>query len=621
MLMNKLAIAAASVCLLLGNTAFAQEQITFAYASPEAMPTPVGSLRVDNYDVAIALTNPSLYGMSITEIEVPVMPCDLVTDMSIWMSHELKLKAEGPVKVNVPDVSYPMTMPVDGEEIEWVKLSLDEPYVIPDGGLYVGYSFKVTEIDDTRYTRTPVVATAGNEPGSLWLHTTKTYRSWMDQSEALNAISMVQVKLVGNTMPGDALRFGEILTRNVAVGMDNTLDVMVYNMGTNPISSIGYTSTVGDASYDGMVQLTTPLSPTFGYAERVTFKLPEIKAAGNTEVMVEVTSINGVPVSGVTAKCQLNVAAFVPKHIAVVEEYTGMWCGNCPRGFVAMEKMGEWYPDFIGIAYHNNDALAMESGDPGMTGAYPSAFIDRQQECDPYYADPASSTFSLPTVWAKYCDEFSPVAVEVEAQWDADSRTVTAVSTVNWAVVPDDADDADYRIEYVLVADDLTSPTWYQVNYYAGNAKGTPEYMEEFCNAGSYVLGLHYNDVAMMTSGFKGIAGSIPSLAIDQPTSHTYVFDTNQAYTAGGERFPFSPDKLRVVAMVLKNNTVGQIVNAAKCNVIDNSGIPGLAIDCPPVETVYYDLDGRQMTEPEGLCIRQTRYADGTVTHSKVIVR
>ena len=145
--------------------------------------------------------------------------------------------------------------------------------------------------------------------------------------------------------------------------------------------------------------------------------------------------------------------------------------------------------------------------------------------------------------------------------------------------------------------------------------------MEEFCEADHYVSDLHYNDVAIMTSGLSGVEGSVAEISTEQPTVHTFTFNTSEALNAQGNPILFDPNKLRVVAILLEDNgQYGIVENATKCKVENLSGVEGVMAD-RQVETVnYYDLQGRAITNPgNGMCVRITRYTDGSINADKII--
>ena len=63
----------------------------------------------------------------------------------------------------------------------------------------------------------------------------------------------------------------------------------------------------------------------------------------------------------------------------LLEEGTGMWCGNCPGGEVAIEHLEETMPDNIAvISVHNDDRLAYVDYDQYLAlGAYPKGRVNR----------------------------------------------------------------------------------------------------------------------------------------------------------------------------------------------------------------------------------------------------
>lgn len=75
----------------------------------------------------------------------------------------------------------------------WVEVALDKPYTITDEGVYVGYSFKMDEMDNSN--RRPVRITTELHEGGLFMHTSRSYRSWTDVSDQCS--STMQVLLDG----------------------------------------------------------------------------------------------------------------------------------------------------------------------------------------------------------------------------------------------------------------------------------------------------------------------------------------------------------------------------------------------------------------------------------------
>ncbi|MCD8387816.1 MAG: hypothetical protein LUD17_13135 [Bacteroidales bacterium] len=610
--------------LLLGaaSVVMAQQVITFSYAPADTDPTLLGTGKSETYDLAIALTNPALVGLSIKSIQVPVVPTENISDFSIWITNELQLELVNGKNTNVTLESWSMDYPTEGD-VQYVTYTLDEAYPIPAEGLYVGYSFTISVLDNV--TKYPIVAAAGASDGSFCIHTSRSYRNWQDRSSEVGAALMVQVELEGEIAENN-ISLGDVPFNYYAKGENGTVDVSVINKGTAVVNSLEYTATVAGNSFTEELTLADPVPAIMGYAKNATFTFPAIAEPGSYDLELAVTKVNGeelaTPVKTVGS---IAVAAFIPKRLGLVEEYTGMWCGWCTRGYAAMEYMHENYPEFVGIAYHNSDEIALAEGHQSCSG-YPSGRINRGDEVDVYYPIDTMNGFSLPEAWAEACEGFTPVEISVEAEMDADS-IVTAKSTVNWAAVPGDVATANYRIEYVLTGDGLYDASWKQTNYYPSNySYDELDYpLCDFGSGGDYgsssVRGLIFNDVALLTSGLKGVTGSIPSISADEATEHTYTFDGKYVPCDEGGTIPYDKTKLKVVAFVLQGSGYGTVVNACKCDVkVDASALNTISANGRQVESVtYYDLQGRQVANPAaGIYVRLTRYTDGTTATTKI---
>ena len=70
----------------------------------------------------------------------------------------------------------------------------------------------------------------------------------------------------------------------------------------------------------------------------------------------------------------------------------------------------------------------------------------------------------------------------------------------------------------------------------------------------------------------------------------------------------------------LENGYVGTIVNANKFYLSDPAGVGSSETDVYPIETVYYDLNGRKVIFPQGgIFIRMTKMSDGTTKTEKFV--
>ena len=115
--------------------AYAQE--VFTYWSGEN----IGMLGAGTTDYNIAILVPAeKAGKRVEEIAIPIIDASVLTDVRVWVAEQLPQNVDTDCSVLV-EVSNPSSIVVDGS---LTLVSLPEPYVIPESGCYVGYSFTVT---------------------------------------------------------------------------------------------------------------------------------------------------------------------------------------------------------------------------------------------------------------------------------------------------------------------------------------------------------------------------------------------------------------------------------------------------------------------------------------------
>lgn len=570
------------------------------------------------YDIAIDLTDPAFVGAKLTKISVPVTVTDQTSDYKVWLSSTLKLETIDGKKVNVADI---MSADVEPGLIEGtlglLEYTLPEPYEITDAPLYVGYSMTVNKIDSD-YDRYPILVCLGTNEKGFYVHSSKTYRQWSSRSEEAGVVSAIVVELTGDFY-ADAASLGEAPLAYGTSNEEASVKYTVINHGSNEISNVGYQLTIGDNVTDGTYEFKTPILNKLNATGTIEVKFPALEA-GTYAYELALTKVNGEDNldPNATIKGEITYFDVLPIKRPLMEEFTGTWCGWCPRGWVAMEKMNELHPDFVGIAYHNGDAMQLENGYPNMVSGFPGAYIDRRLEVDPYYGT-GNQEFGIEPLWESICEEFAPAEINLTATYDEESNAVKVESEVIWALNPGSG---DYRIEYVLVGDGLQSEDWTQSNYYyqySADAAGI--YMENFCEGGiwgtSKVPMLVFNDVALLNTGAYGVKGSIESTEANSVNTYTHVFNLDDnALTAAAE-------KLRVVAMVLKAGSgYGLVLNANKTDVTGDAKINSIVTDANVVSIKYYDLSGREVKNPaNGLFIQSVKFDNGEVVNNKIMRR
>lgn len=605
--MKKLLLSA-SLLLTVAVSAMAEESAVFSYAGNDEALQSWGYNKQETYDIAIFINDPALVGKTITKLAVPYREYG-GSEFSMWLSSELKVSQ----RKNVPDICS-QAAEFKGTDLQ---ITLDEPYTIPQEGVYVGYTFT------TSLSNYPVVTVAKTIPGSFWVHAAKTQLSWKDLSERENQCSTIKVTLEGEFEP-------------YSVALTNLPDVMdvenveyivpakIQNQGLNPISSISYTVNNGSgADFENTIELKTPIAPRYLEYADVNLPLGEFKKVGDNPYTLTITGINGednvndnrsaeghVHITSTTAVCR-----------PLLEDYTSFGCGFCTRGFAAMERMHRLYPDrFVAASFHREDQLTITGSFPVPVAKFdlPTAFMNRTVECDPYFGiSTAGGGFYIEDYWKQQCEVPVGMNIDVTAAWLDDEKTqLRATSYTTFLRAPDQ----NYRVAYILTADGLQDYSWIQSNYYSGDkTPGFIEEMNQFTSGAAHIPGFVYDDVVVMFTPMEGEDPNFPqNPQINVINTHNHIFNINEAVNLQGANIIQNKDKLNVIAMVVAEG--GRVVN---CNItpVSNTLVDQAVSVNPVVETIFFDAAGNRIAEPKkGLVIRTNIYSDGTKSTTKIIL-
>lgn len=610
-----------------GSSAAYADSIEFSHSSTGNDTGWFGTGKRETYDVAIHMADPGLAGYRITGIKVPFRETANVSGLTGWLSSELKLvKDENDWKINMPDITSAEMEYADG----WVTTKFDPPYELTKEGIYAGYTFTVNDVINDKALKTPVAVTNGSDPDALFIRTNRTYTAWSEQSAALMKKSCIVVLLEGESPRNSVgLRIGQ--THYLKAGEPSvSIPVSLVMHGTDPLEHVTFSYEISSpegiaASGETTATLDTPVALPLGKSHSIDISLPASIGKGTYTLRLEATKANTATNEDIsrTASCTLVMLSDVPVHRPLTEEYTGTWCGNCPRGYASMEHMAHKYPgEFISIAYHCNDDMQCVRAFPSAVSGYPVAYIDRTTKMDPYFGTTGDydESYGFEADWLKARARFTPIAVDVSAAFDEsdpDLITVTSHATL----VHDS--DKQYSLAYALLADGLQDPDWAQQNYFAGSSGYKDlEEMDMFINGKTVMSGLAFNDVIVAHSDLLGVAASIPyPMEIDRRYTHTHTFRVSECNNISKQKTNLVQDRnrLRVVAMVCEAN--GAIANSAASKVEAATGLNPAAADSEVISTVYYDLCGNMQTNPsQGIYIRADRLSNGTMKFTKVAI-
>lgn len=546
----------------------------------------------ETYDIAMCVDDESLLGCCIVGMRFPVCREAVhAGDYSLWLTRELKLSA-GAV---APDILKQSVTP----QGDWVEVTFAEPHEV-DGPFYAGYSLTVTDLV-TEADYSPLIVLPRRGEGGCWLHTSRTYRSFVDYAEQRGFSTTIQLVLEGGSLPQHAITMESFDDVYVQAGRVGMATVNVANHGTQPLASFDYEATAGGCTVSHHVDLPEPVSSQFyGHRTAVDIALPVLEETGTWPVEINVTRVNGQPNADrqPLSAGTLIVMTFVPRRRPLLEEYTGTWCGYCTRGYVGMEHMKALYGDeFVGVAYHNADEMETmpATSFPSVVSNYPAAWMDRAFSTDAYYGS-VSMTFGIQRTWLERQKEIPVANIEVDAALSADGKSLKVTSTTMFAR---DLTDANrYRVAYILTADGYEA---LQHNYYTpGDAGVLGPDMEMFLTAGEMVR-LVFNDVVAASTSKSGIGGSIPA-KVEQavPVKHSHTFRLADAVNTKGRPMFTAGIRPGAVAILVDTKT-GEVVNAAKISpsrIAETDGVPAVTLSPDDEAVTYFDLQGRRVAAP-----------------------
>ena len=602
-------VLAALALALLPASAKADDGRVVCTANVSGQVSFIGTNKKENYDVAIRLTGSQLRGLKVESISVPFKgTANNTTNATVWVSRKLALQN----KKNVPDgPTAEATM--DGTTLAG---TFAEPFTIDSDTLYLGYSFSVSTL--VADTKSPLAIAYDDGTCGMFVHTSRTYMNWNDRS-SLWGCSAISAVLSGVADVAAAFDTPSTLFGQAGVATDAHLTL--HNFGAGGVSSIDYTYTQGTQKGNGHLTLDTPIAAIYNASQEVTLPLDAVAEKGNYPLTITIDKVNGTEQTPTTVVSNILLYSRLPKHHSVMEEYTGTWCGWCPRGFVAMEVMHRLHPDdFIALSYHNADAMEVMTSKqyPSSVSGFPSACIDRTTGIIDPFNGKSSTGFGIEKVWKTCQQETAPADMETRAYYSDGNDTIVAKALIYFPVDRTDAD--RYQVEFVLVGDSLhgagydengKETTWLQHNYLtAENSAEVMEYEEAapFFKGNSVVDGLYYNDVVLATTRLTTGMAALPASVTESD-----AVEVSGMFEVDNINVDHNANLLRVVALLIDSSN-GSIVNASNGHVYASAtGISDVnterrkTANCPEA---IYDLQGRRVNAM-GHGLHIVRLADG----------
>lgn len=472
------------------------------------------------------------------------------------------------------------------------KFAEDKAYTIKAAqGFYMGYKvIKPAYNTQTRVVDYPIGFDEGpcNQYCGYVQYTQGTKTGTLDVAESgsdknlyIYANTSGPVTEAENIFATGAVTIGNFFTLPVCKGGDTEVSLPMFNCGTNAVKKVEYEYSVNGGEAVAMTADVDFAAQTSGL-----LALPVNLPAERGKVAVKLKSINDVAFEAESEKEFIAVEpGFDHERKLVVEEFTGTWCGWCPRGIVGFEKMEAKYPEkFVGIAVHIDDNMQPSTYNAFINkfaNGAPSSIVNR----DPLYA-PDPSFADLDAAMQTFdATKAAVVPMITGFDFDDDSLSTTAKANVQATVGFGFSDkNADYKLAFVVLEDSVLGR---QTNYYAGGSQGA---MDGWEKKGQTVT-WQYKHVARSIYSVWGINASLPA-AVE--AGEEYTFDYELSFK--GVRKNKIKDA-HVVMLVLDAAT-GTVLNACKAGQAEEwLGIGSVAADKPAAKV--YGLDGAIAIEGE----------------------
>lgn len=486
----------------------------------------------------------------------------------------------------------------------WNEVLLSQPFEIDGSAFYIGYQ------TTTRSTGDYPIGIDGIGTNEKLADNIAVGNSWDHIGTSYGAVC-IRIGVSGDDLPefDVAVRdcdIPEVVKANTP--FDAT--VLFTNKGTATVTDVTAVCSIeGKTVSPSSVEFTTGSVAPGGMGQIVLHDVVCTTEGIGLPFEVTLTTVNGeadVKPEDNSGSATFACAQTVYPRNVVVEEWTGSWCGYCPRGIVGMEYMEANYADkgFIGIAIHSSSSPGAGT-EPMECSTYlpflsmycdgfPGSIINRTYASDPNKSD-------LESYFLYMSQSPSLASVEVTGTYfDDDPFNLHAEANVKFAL---SSDNASYRVAFVLLEDGVGP--YPQTNYFSGGASGP---LEGWDNQGSRVNTV-YNHVARDIFDAFGINGSVPT-KVEKGTDNRYAATLSRAHVG-------NIDNCHIVALLINSNTRA-IENAAKAVVAHKAGVDGVENDIANDEPVeFFNLQGIRVENPSnGVFIRK----QGATT-TKVLIR
>jgi len=526
-----------------------ESQMWWGYYNGTQKTSLYGTYKLDTYEVAMFVAGDGeLSNVTINGARFQSRTYSNATNCKIWVRDSLNGE-------NLAEAEFtPSTT--------WISATFDEPVTMPSTGVYVGYTFTLSDWYSD-YDYTPIVYCSKVVKNSFWAKTKSGGETWENKSSSGALAGQILVS-GGNLGINAAALDDDMEDVLTVIGKEIPVTLNLINMGTAGVNDIDFTYTLDGTTHEGHADLAAPIEAMYKAEGKCDITLTGANQTGTQEVTITVTKVNGAvneETEDNTASFNLVVLEQGAKRKSLVETYVGTGKYYAPLAYVGMENMvdslGE---DVIPVAIHVGDAMAVsEYSDWTSTiYSYPTCNVDRTVWTHPYYGNATTAPYHFEA--DKVIAEANQNVAEAELNY-VHGKLVDGEDgypvTVDAKAIPHfmfDGDTSPYRVVFMLVVDSLSGEGtgWDQYNYLCYYKSNYPDddvaYYRDEC--GYTITGLKYNNVVVAINNVRGEALTDEGASTATLTIPEWVPSELR-----------NSDNMRVVAAIYNTNN-SKIVNA-----------------------------------------------------------
>ncbi|MBQ8065115.1 MAG: Omp28-related outer membrane protein [Prevotella sp.] len=544
-----------------------------------------------------------LKGADITAIRMQTRLYSAVTaDAKVWIRSALDGE-------NLVEKTFTPSMSL-------ASVELDESFAIPETGVYVGYSFRITGWYEGSYEGTPIVYAKKSVEKSFYVkQPEETEFSDLSSKGCLP----LQIEISSSSMKADAAQVADDLDDMVAVvGDPITVNLTLTNQGSAGVQSIDYTYTLDGEAKEGHADLATPIEAMLGAKGTVSVELGTPQQAGQQEIEIQITKVNGNDngITGRKSKCSVVVTVLsesAPRK-AVAEIFYNTSNGYAARAIVGSQLLNQQENVIAFLIDHYSGALAVESyaefqknynatSFTNKYSTYPVAEVNRAFTTDPYTGATTASYyganhFAAAEAITPTLSKATEASVAVTAQWTDDTQSKVAITATTTFMA--DFKSAPYRLAFVVIKDNVKETISNYITYYktAYADDDMAEWRDNPYSNPDYVL----NNVAVASSDVTGIIGSVPT-RLTAGEEYTYEYELEVPAIESQEE----ATNARVVALLINKDTK-EIVNAEIVAINGTTTGIDAVVPAKPVAETIYNLSGQRVDASyKGLVIMNGR--------------